>query len=375
LIDARVERDSPEKIAMTMKMTTTLLLTSLALAGCGGSHPPKTDADYRREVVSGMHDSLLGGIDELHRAAIELQSAAPRTTGRGWDAQADAQSIAAMKSAWVNARTAYEHIEGAIAPLFPELDGSLDARYDDFLTQLNGKGDANAFDDQGVTGLHAIERILYVDTTPARVVDFEKTIPGYAPAAFPATAEEASDFKDKLCAKLIADAELLESQWTPQKIDIGGAFQGLIALMNEQREKVSKASTFEEESRYSQRTMADIRANLDGTTAIYALFEPWLATKTTASGAAKDGPATDAKIRSGLSSLADAYAGVQGDAIPEPPKTWSAEHPAATDMQSPFGKLYGSVQSAVDPSADGSIVSAMNEAAVVLGFPEFAEAP
>ena len=44
--------------------------------------------------------------------------------------------------------------------------------------------------------------------------------------------------------------------------------------MNEQREKVVKASTAtEEESRYAQRTMADIRDNLAGTKNAYALFQ------------------------------------------------------------------------------------------------------
>src|SRR5262249_57929691 len=132
-----------------------------------------------------------------------------------------------------------------IAPLFPDLDSSLDARYDDFLTQLGPAGDPNLFDDQGVTGLHAIERILYADTTPAHVVDGEKALSGYVAAAPPANAQEADAFKNKLCAKLIADAELLESQWSPQKIDIGGAFQGLVSLMNEQREKVTKARKIE----------------------------------------------------------------------------------------------------------------------------------
>ena len=56
-------------------------------------------------------------------------------------------------------------------------------------------------------GLHAVERILYVDTTNARVVDFEKILPGYKAAAFPATEAESNDFKTKLLPKIIADAQ------------------------------------------------------------------------------------------------------------------------------------------------------------------------
>ena len=356
-----------------------LLASGVALgtACSSSSNTPaaKTDADYEKEITTGMHDSLLVGIKELHDSAVTLQAAAPALTDRGWDAQKDAAAIEAMKTAWKQARTAYERIEGALAPIFPDIDASIDARYDDFLTDLNGQGDPNLFDGTGVTGLHAIERILYVDVTPARVVTFEKTLPGYSPAAFPATAAEADAFKNQLCAKLIADAQTFEDQWTPQKIDLGGAFQGLISLMNEQREKVIKASTFEEESRYSQRTMADIRDNLSGTAAVYAIFQPWLKTKVNAADGSKDGPTVDTKIEAGFADLTTVYGTVQGDAIPQPPATWSSEKPTAADLASPFGTLYTSIRTAVDPSTPGSLVDEMNDAALALGFPQFVEAP
>ena len=68
------------------------------------------------------------------------------------------------------------------------------------MTQLlNVQGDNSLFDGQGVIGMHAIERILYVQQTPAFVVGFESKLPGYKAAAFPATEQEAADFKNKLC--------------------------------------------------------------------------------------------------------------------------------------------------------------------------------
>src|SRR5690242_10501830 len=105
-------------------------------------------------------------------ASRELQAAAPLPSGRGWDAQADAQAIAAMKAAWHRGRTAYERIEGAVAPLFPESDLATDARYDDYLNQLGSDGDAKPFDGEGVVGMHAIERILWADAVPSEVVAF-----------------------------------------------------------------------------------------------------------------------------------------------------------------------------------------------------------
>lgn len=333
-----------------------------------------TDDQQIQAITGAMHDALMSDLDALIAAATDLQNAAPTPTGRGWDATQDAAALQSMKDAWIRARTAYEHIEGALAPIFPDLDHTIDARYDDFMTDLlSAGGDADAFDDAGVTGLHAVERIVWANEIPARVVTFEKALPGYRPAAYPATAAQAVEFKTKLVAKVISDAQELHDQWQPSNINIAVAFQGLISLMNEQREKVTKASSNEEESRYSQRTMADIRDNLSGTKVIYGLFSPWLVSKTNASDPTKDGPTIDAKVRAGMVDLNAAYDAIQGDAIPVPPDTWTADNTTPADAASPFGVLYTKVKTAVDPANDGGIVFEMNEGATLLGFPQFTQ--
>src|SRR4051812_7483215 len=96
------------------------VIGSLVLACSSNGSNPKTDAQWKQEIVTGMHDALLAGMKDLQKAAVELQSAAP--IGRGWNAQQDAEAIRLMKATWVRARAAYEHIEGAVAPLFPEID-------------------------------------------------------------------------------------------------------------------------------------------------------------------------------------------------------------------------------------------------------------
>src|SRR5262249_55980189 len=158
-------------------------------------------------------------------------------------------------------------------------DHDIDARYDDFLTEIGTQGDPNLFDDNGVLGMHAIERILYSDSIPQRVVAFEAALPGYIKAAYPATEQQAIEFKNKLCAKLVADVVSIQMEWTPLNLKAAVAFQGLISLMNEQREKVVKASSNEEESRYAQRTMADLRDNLAGTKKAYPAFQAWILSK------------------------------------------------------------------------------------------------
>jgi iron uptake system component EfeO len=339
---------------------------AVAATACSSSNTPKTDAEYRQDVTTGMHDSLLGQIQALHAASVKLQAAAPTTTGRGWDATMDATAIQAMKDAWTDARHAYEAIEGATAPLFPNVDLVIDSRYDDFLMDLGPAGDQNLFDDQGVIGMHAIERILYQPETPASVIQFESTLPGYKAAAWPASEDEANQFKNKLCARLVSDTEDFLSQWTPQKIDVPGALDGLISLMNEQREKVVKAASSEEESRYSQTTMADIRDNLAGTKSVYALFEPWVDSKSGGSDA-------DAAVENGFASLNTTYQMYPGDSIPQPPADWSAESPTAANLATDFGKLYTAVFQAVDPNRSGSVVDSMNEVAAKLGLTQFTE--
>ena len=341
-----------------------LLFAGVAAMGCSSSADDnKSDDEYRAEVTKGMHDSLALEIADWKKAATDLAGLAPVTPGRGWDATQDAQAIADMKDAWKRVRVAYEHIEGVVAPLFQETDFATDARYDDFLAELKD-GDDNPFDGEGVTGQHAIERILYADAIPSYVVEFESKLPGYRAARFPGTEAEASDFKTKLCARLISDIEGLQSEWQPVKIDLGGAFTGLVALMNEQGEKVNKAATQEEESRYANRTLADLQANLDGTVKIYNLFQPWVV--------AKSGGGTDKNIQTGFGELRTAYTETAGDAIPQPPSTWSSIHPTAQDLATPFGKLFSAVQEAVDPEKEGSVVQEMNNAAKLLGYDVFA---
>jgi iron uptake system component EfeO len=338
-------------------------LPLLVAAGCSSSPVEKTDADYQKEIADGMQASIAVEIDTWLAASKSLCEAAPSPQGRGWDAKLDADAITAMKAAWRKARTSYEHIEGAVAPLFPELDAATDARYDDFLSELGDKGDANLFDNQGVTGMHGVERILYADAIPAEVTAFEKPLLGYVVAAYPATEADAASFKGKLCEQLVTDITTLREQWKPAKLDIGAAYQGLISLMNEQHEKVNKASTGQEESRYSRLTLADIHANLQGTETIYALFQPWILSK-------DGGAAADKGISAGFKELHTAYDATPGDTIPTPPATWSAT-PSAEDMATPFGKLFEAVSVAVDPTREGSVVFEMNKAAGVVGLPGF----
>jgi len=345
-----------------MKLPYQLVPLLLVLTGC--SMKDKTDAEFGADVVSSMHQFLLGAVQELNNAARDLQAAAPSTAGRGWN-DSDQAAVASMKKAWIRTRMTWEQAEGTLAPLFHTLDQSLDGRYEEFLAL---HADDDLFDGQGVTGMHAIERIVYAPEIPASVTTQEMALTGYEAAAWPATEAEAAEFKTKLCEQLVADSQTLVDEWQPRAIDLPGVFAGLTALMNDQQEKVKLAANHEEESRYSQRTMGDLRANLAGTRAVYGLFVPWLLAK-------PYGDAMDVKVQEAFDRLEETYAGVPGDAIPAPPPSWSSTMPTPDDQQSPFGQLYSSVVLEVDASHADSAAATMHRVADALGLPPVTLAP
>lgn len=337
-------------------MKTSVLYSLLAVAGCSGT----SDSDYERAVTRDMHASIAEDLAALAQAARDLQAAAP---SHAWDASRDAAAITAMRDAWRRARVAYELVEGATAPLFPDIDFAIDARYDDYLVELGPGGDPDPFDGTGVTGMHGIERILFAPETRGEVLAFESTLPGYRPPAYPASDADAMAFKTGLAQQLVTDVDDLKAQWAPAAIDIGTAYVGLVGLMNEQREKVNLAATGEEESRYANVTLFDLRNNLAGTRKVYELFRAWIA--------AKDGADADAQVEAKLGELAALYDATPGDALPPVPPTWSSDAPSSADLATPFGQLWSQVHAATDPARADSIVSQMNVIAELLGFPQF----
>lgn len=336
-----------------------LLLSVNGAPACQTSNAATSNAAQRQRVQTEMKALIDAQLNAWHSAASELQRVAPTPAGRGWDLREDAAAIAAMKDAWQKGRDAYERVEGAVAPLFPESDAATDARYDDFLLRLGAVGDATPFDGEGVIGMHAIERILWANSTPATVVEFERNIPGYRPARMPESSEEARRFRDELVGRLLSDIERLRQAFTPVSLDVAFAFQGTLDLAMEQVEKVDKASTGQEESRYAQSTMRDLRNNYQGCVDAYLVFQPWLRQS-------EDGRKEDTRVLAAFERLRVAYDAVSGSAIPEPPARWSSLAPHPEALETPFGNLFRRVKSEADPERDESLVAALYRTARVL---------
>jgi iron uptake system component EfeO len=331
-----------------------LLALSLACAA--------SDAEYRAEVTLSIHASVDEDLDDLAIAARNLQAAAPT---RAWTPDREA-AILEMRDAWRRARTSYEQIEGVVVALFPDTDVTLDGRYEELVVSFEAAGDSYSFDARGFTGMHAIERVLFAPLVRSEVLALESKLPGYRPPSYPETDDDAISFKTVLVEQLIDDIEALRRRWEPAAIDIGAVYGGLMGTLTEQKDKVSLAATGEEESRYANVTLSDLRSNVGGTQAVYGMFRAWILSKDA-------GERPDARVLGKLDELAAVYAASPGDALPEAPDDWSAGEPTPDNLATPFGVLWKTVSDTVDPGSDGSAVFEMNRIAGVLGLPAFSE--
>ncbi len=187
-------------------------------------------------------------------------------------------------------------------------------------------------------------------------------MPGYRPAAYPATEAEARDFKQKLASKLVSDIKQLEHDLGPLELDIAFAFRGLIDLTNEQLEKVDRASTGREESRYAQTTLRDLRANRDGCVAAYEIFRPWLLQR-----GQRD---LDQQVSAAFVRLKSTYDAVPGSAIPRPPQGWSSLQPKPEHAETAFGKLFSVVSRETDDKQPSTLSSGLMAVADALALPK-----
>jgi iron uptake system component EfeO len=337
------------------------LLLALALCGFAGCDNDDAEGDteeLKTQATVDVKAFVDSQVTKLVQAAEDIQEAAPAPDADGWNDKDDAEAFEDMVAAWKRARTAYENIEGPIAALFDELDVSTDARYDAFIEEDGA--DEDLFDDKGVTGMHAIERILWSNATPEYVVEFEMDAlqDNYKPAAFPKTEAEADAFKNKLVQKLVDDTTTMKEGYASIALEVDTAFGGIRDSVAEQSEKTNLAATGEDESRYAQHTLADMRANLNGAREVYSAFKEWI-----------DSTGGDtAGIEAGLERLEQAYEDVDGDALPKVPDGFDPDEPSEEHLATPYGKLYQLLLDETDPEDENSLVHIITEAGEGIGI-------
>lgn len=158
-----------------------------------------------------------------------------------------AGDIEKAKALFAPTRQYYERIE-PIAELFSDLDGSIDAREDDYEKKA---------EDPKFTGFHRLEKALFGDNST-------QGMSGYAD-------QLNKDVKD-------LQVRISELAFPPAKV-VGGA-AGLI-------EEVASSKISGEEDRYSRTDLWDFQANIDGAQKIVALLRPLVS---------KENPALLAKV-------------------------------------------------------------------------------
>ena len=154
----------------------------------------------------------------------------------------------------------------------------------------------------------------------------------------------------------------MAADFKPLALDPASAYRGVLGSMVEQVEKVQKAATGEEESRYSQYTLADMRSNLEGAKTTWVAFRSW--------AQSRSATAEDTRILAAFAELEAEYAKNPGDAIPGVPATWSSVNPSMADLATPFGRLFTAVKRAADEKTTGTLASEMTMAGDKMGIPQ-----
>ncbi|MEX3021698.1 iron uptake system protein EfeO [Kluyvera sp. STS39-E] len=178
----------------------------------------------------------LGAAITAYKAYVTAETAELVKGTKAFTDAVKAGDIAKAKSLYAPTRQHYERIE-PIAELFSDLDGSIDAREDDYEQKAA---------DPKFTGFHRLEKALFGDNSV-------KGMEHYA---------------DQLNSDVLELQKRIDELAFPPSKVVGGA-AGLI-------EEVAASKISGEEDRYSHTDLWDFKANIDGAQKIVDLLRPQL---------------------------------------------------------------------------------------------------
>lgn len=329
------------------------------LVGCNtdGNRAVLADAASEAQTLSAAKALIQSHFDDFALATRALRDAAPGPDQDGWNAKDDAAALTAMRAAWLKARAAYTAVEVPASTLFPDLHHSVDTDYDDLIAE---GADTSSFDDHGVIGLQAVERILWSNAISANVAEHESRLQNNFVARFPENANEAKQLGVNLLGKLMADAEALRDGWRSSDIDVGTAYSTTTLSLQEQLGQLEEAGKGEGKARYSSFSLANLRGGLAATQAMYAVFRPWILAKS-------GGAHTDEEVGNAFSRLKAAYDKAPGNDLPRPPSNWLQADPSDAMLATAFGLLFAAARDEADFAVDGTLCFEMVEGAGLLG--------
>ena len=201
-------------------------LAAASLIGLSVAHAdtPKLSTDQLDKPIQSYKDYVTGEVAALVNNTKVFTDAVK------------ANKLAEAQAAYAPARQHYERIE-PIAELFNDLDGSIDAREDDYEKKA---------EDPKFTGFHRIEKGLFADKSTAGLT--------------------------ALADQLMADTIELQKRVAELKITPKAFVGGTAELI----EEVASKKIAGEEDRYSRTDLWDFQANVDGAQKIVGLLQPML---------------------------------------------------------------------------------------------------
>ena len=272
-----------------------LIALAPATIGCGTDKSGSQESQAQSAVKSQITAELV----IWYNAAVALRAAAPTPDADGWNDQADAAAVNAMKTQWAGTRDAYERIEGAIAVLFPDYDVSTDERYDGFLSDTGPDNDL--FDEHGrhrrprhrahPVGRPRARRRGRVRSGAARLRRRQLPHQHDSGDRVPRRSGDAPGDRRAGCADDVRAVDARHRGGVPRRD----------RLDQEQVEKTTLAADGEDESRYAQHTLADMRSNLAGGMNTYDAFRDWVRSEA-------GGTALDTDILAGFDRVSALYA-------------------------------------------------------------------
>lgn len=223
----------------TQKMTANLQPGEYEMT-CGLLTNPKGKLIVKGEAAAGAEKanavlSLSNAITE-YKTYVTAQTTELVKATKAFTDAVKAGEVEKAKSLYAPTRQYYERIE-PIAELFSDLDGSIDAREDDYEQKAA---------DPKFTGFHRLEKALFGDNS---VKGMDK-------------------YADQLYSDVVDLQKRIEALAFPPSKVVGGA-AGLI-------EEVAASKISGEEDRYSHTDLWDFQANIDGAQKIVDLLRPQL---------------------------------------------------------------------------------------------------
>ncbi|MBM7636504.1 iron uptake system protein EfeO [Streptococcus saliviloxodontae] len=218
----------------------TVALSAFALTACSSSDTSTPTSQSSNSALSASEQKELTKITEAYRVFVEGQIDQLLTDTEKWAETLKSANLDEAKAQYPLIRMAYERSE-PIAESFGELDIKIDYRLVDYVDENKSE--------EGWTGFHRIERILWEQNTTAGTESYAE--------------------------QLIKDIKELRAKVSTVEVTGDMMATGAVDLLNE----VATSKITGEEEVYSHTDLYDFRANIEGAEKIFQLFKPLLEKK------------------------------------------------------------------------------------------------